>query len=134
MAATEPRRDDAFVYVGKSDDEIAIYRLDPGTGKLTKAGGAAGGRHPSYLAFHPSKKFVYVVNEFSNELASFAVDPSSGALALLNRVSSLGAEPAYVAVDRSGKWVLAANYRSGPVAVYPVETDGRLGAPSDAKV
>jgi 6-phosphogluconolactonase len=127
------RRDDAFVYVGKDDDEIAIFRLDRETGALTRQGGAPAGRHPSFLAFAPSKKFAYAVNEFSNEVASFAVDRASGALTLLNRVSSLGAEPAYVTVDRTGKWVLAANYRSGPVAVYPVEPDGSLGAPSDAK-
>src|SRR6185436_13173233 len=59
-------------------------------------------------------------------------DATSGALSLLNRVSSLGAEPAYVSVDRTGKWVLVANYRSGPVVVYTVEPDGRLGAPTDA--
>src|SRR6185503_15343705 len=104
------------------------YRLDRETGALSRAGGVPAGRHPSYLAFAPSRKFVYAVNEFSNEVASFAVDATSGALSLLNRVSSLGAEPAYVSVDRTGKWVLVANYRSGPVVVYTVEPDGRLGA------
>jgi 6-phosphogluconolactonase len=133
MAATE-RRSDAFVYVGKDDDEIAIYRLDGATGSLTKVGSAVGGRHPSFLAFAPSKRFAYVVNEFSHEVAAFTVDPASGALTLLNRVSSLGTEPAYVRVDRTGLWVLAANYRTGPVAVYPVGPDGSLGQPSDAKV
>jgi 6-phosphogluconolactonase len=128
-----PRRDDPFVYVGKDDDEIAIFRLDRETGALTRVGGVAAGRHPSFLAFAPSMKFVYAVNEFSNEVASFAVDPASGALTPKNRVSSLGVEPAYVTVDRTGKWVLAANYRSGPVAVYPALPDGSLGAPSDAR-
>jgi 6-phosphogluconolactonase len=128
------RPNDPFVYVGKDDDEIAIYRLDGATGALTKVGSVASARHPSFLAFAPSKKFVYVVNEFSNEVASFAVDPTTGALTPLNRVSSLGAEPAYVRVDRTGRWVLAANYRSGPVAVYAVEPDGSLGASSDARV
>jgi 6-phosphogluconolactonase len=125
--------DEPFVYVGKADDEIAIFRLDRETGALTRVGGTAAGRHPSYLAFAPSKKFVYAVNEFSHEVASFAVDRTSGALMFLNRVSSLGVEPAYVCVDRTGRWVLAANYRSGPVAVYPVEPDGRLGAPTDSR-
>jgi 6-phosphogluconolactonase len=133
MQKTDPGPEDPFVYVGKDDDEIAIYRLDRETGALTKVGGAAAGRHPSYLAFAPSKKFVYAVNEFSNEVAAFAVDRASGSLTLLNRVSSLGVEPAYVWVDRSGKWVLAANYRSGPVAVYPVAADGSLGAPTDSR-
>jgi 6-phosphogluconolactonase len=125
--------DDGFVYVGQDNDEIAIFRLDREKGALVKVGGVASGRHPSYLAFAPSKKFAYAVNEFSHEVASFAVDRASGGLTPLNRVSSLGIEPAYIAVDRTGKWVLAANYRSGPVAVHPVLPDGRLGASSDAR-
>jgi len=133
MSTSDPRGVDPFVYVGKDDDEIAIFRMDRETGALKRVGGVAAGRHPSFLAFAPSKKFAYAVNEFSNEVASFAVDLTSGALASLNRVPSLGAEPAYVAVDRTGKWVLAANYRSGPVAVYPVAPDGSLGAPSNSK-
>src|SRR5262245_33127024 len=102
MPQNEPRTDDMLVYVGKDDDEIAIYRLDQETGALTRVGGVAAGRHPSYLAFAPSKRFVYAVNEFSNEVAAFSVDPASGALSLLNRASSLGGEPAYVAVDHTG--------------------------------
>src|SRR5437870_5789240 len=101
MHPTDPGRGDgvALVYVGKDDDEIATFHLNRETGALSSAGSVPAGRHPSYLAFAPSRKFVYAVNEFSNEVASFAVDATSGALSLLNRVSSLGAEPAYVSVD-----------------------------------
>jgi 6-phosphogluconolactonase len=122
-----------LVYVGKNDDEIAIYRLDREAGSLTRVGGAPGGRHPSFLAFAPSKQQVYAVNEHAHEVAAFSVDPASGALTLLNRVSSLGEEPAYVAVDGTGRWVLVANYEHGPVVVYPVAADGSLGPPSDVR-
>ena len=45
----------------------------------------------------------------------------------LNQVSSHGAGPCYVSLDRTGKYVLAANYDGGNVAVFPVLRDGRLG-------
>jgi len=122
-----------FVYVGMDNDEIATFRMDPASGELSPVASSPAGRHPSFLAFAPSKRFVYAVNEFSNELAAFSIDRGSGALSCLNRVSTLGAEPAFASVDASGKWVLAANYRSGPVVVFPVQPDGSLGAPTDVK-
>jgi 6-phosphogluconolactonase len=122
-----------LVYVGLGNDRIARYRLDVETGEWSALGTSPAGRHPSFLAFAPSMRCVYVVNEFSNELAAFAIDPSSGELTLINRVSTLGVEPAFVSVDASGHWALAANYRSGPVVVYPIEASGALGAPSDSK-
>ena len=122
-----------FVYVGMDNDEIATFRMDPASGELSPVASSRAGRHPSFLAFAPSKRFVYAVNEFSNELAAFSIDRGSGALSCLNRVSTLGAEPAFASVDASGKWVLAANYRSGPVVVFPVQPDGSLGAPTDVK-
>src|SRR5262245_52559574 len=103
-----------FVYVGLDDDRIAVFRLDPATGALSPAGDTPAGRHPSFLAFAPSKRFVYVVNEFSHEVAVFSVNPATGALSFLQRVPSLGVEPAYVSVDATGRWVFVANYRSGP--------------------
>ena len=55
-------------------------------------------------------------------------------LSELGRKSSAGSGPAYVSVDRSGSWVLVANYGGGTVAVLPILADGRLGEASDVKV
>jgi 6-phosphogluconolactonase len=45
----------------------------------------------------------------------------------------LGADPCYVDVDASGRFVLIANYTGGNVAVFPVERDGSLGEATDMK-
>src|SRR5579859_6729590 len=133
VSSDGPQNEDTFVYVGMANDEIAIHRMDPDTAELTPAGSVPTGRHPSFLAFSPSKKFVYVVYEFSYEVAAFSVDARSGALTPLNRLPAEGVEPAYVSVDRTGRWVFASNYEAGPVLVYPVREDGGLGAPSDVR-
>ncbi len=57
----------------------------------------------------------------------------NGDLTFLNRVDSGGAAPAFVAVDRSGKYVLIANYDAGTTRVFSMRADGGLGAPSDDK-
>jgi 6-phosphogluconolactonase len=134
MNRIDATRDDGipFVYVAQDDDHISTFRLNSSTGELSLVANTKAGRHPSFLAFAPSKRFVYAVNEFSNELAAFEVDPRSGELSFLNRVASGGAEPAFVSVDATGQWVFVANYRTGPVAVFRVSPDGSLGAQSDA--
>jgi 6-phosphogluconolactonase len=58
---------------------------------------------------------------------AFAVDPSTGMLRALNEVSSGGNGPCFVAVDKSGKSVLVANYGGGSVSAYPIKPDGGLG-------
>jgi 6-phosphogluconolactonase len=59
--------------------------------------------------------------------AFLAVHPKTGALTLLNQVSCRGEGPPHIVVDKTGKALLAANYRSGSLALLPILPDGRLG-------
>ena len=133
-----------FVYVGTYTAEagstskgIYAYRFDSGTGELTSIGLAAETANPSFLAVHPNHRFLYAVNETSNyqgqksgAVSAFAIDHATGKLTLLNEVASKGADPCYITVDKTGKWVLVANYTGGSVAVFRVLEDGRLGEAS----
>jgi 6-phosphogluconolactonase (cycloisomerase 2 family) len=86
---------------------------------------------------HPSKKYLYAINEVmdyeggSGSVSAFAMDEASGELTLINTVSSEGAGPAHMSLDRTGKFALVANYAGGTIAVLPIEADGRLGAAVD---
>jgi 6-phosphogluconolactonase len=132
-----------FVYVGTyteggSDSKgIYAYRFDASTGKITPIGLAAKTVNPSFLAVHPNHHFLYAVNEVGNydglksgAVSAFAIDSTTGKLTQLNQVASRGADPCYITVDKSGKYVLVANYTGGSVAVFPVLDDGRLGEAS----
>lgn len=124
----------AHVLVGSGDGNIYRWSLDLRTGALGPRGATAAGPGPSFLAFHPAGGFVYAVNEDTpGRVAAFRFDPASGALRLLNRVSSEGAGPAHLSVDRAGRFVLVANYGDGGIAVLPIQADGRLGAAVDAR-
>lgn len=131
----------SLVYVGtytvRGSQGIYAYRFDPHTGELTALGLAAQTTNPSFLAVDPSGRFVYAVNELSNyhgektgAVSAFAIDRATGKLTFLNDVSSHGAGPCYVSLDKTGKCVLVANYDSGSVAVFPRLKDGRLGPAS----
>src|ERR1022692_4980651 len=129
-----------FVYVGTYTEEdsaskgIYAYRFDSRTAELTSLGLAAQTVNPSFLAVHPNHRFLYAVNEVqsyagqkSGAVSAFAIDHATGKLTLLNEVASKGAYPCYITVDKTGKYVLVANYIGGSVAVFPVLEDGRLG-------
>ena len=61
-------------------------------------------------------------------VSAFALDSSSGKLTLLNQLPALGEDPCYLSFDKTGKYVLVANYTSGNVVVFPIGSDGKLGA------
>lgn len=121
-------------YTGKGSEGIYAYRFDPATGKTKSVGLAAKTDNPSFLAVDPSGRFLYAVNEldtYANQptgaISAFAIDRVSGRLKLLQQVSSLGADPAHLSLDKSARHLLVANYNGGNVAVFPVGNDGRLG-------
>src|SRR5689334_13449449 len=68
---------------------IYVSRFDPETGKLTTPALAAEAAAPSFLALHPSGKFLYAAREATDgQAAAFAIDRASGKLAPLNAQSS----------------------------------------------
>ena len=120
-------------YTEKSSKGIYAFRFDAATGKLTPLGLAAETVSPSYLAIHPNHQFLYAVNEVANfegqkagAVSAFSIDRDTSKLTFLNQVSSRGPGPCHLSLDKTGKNLLVANYEGGSVAVFPVESDGRL--------
>jgi len=135
-AATLQAADDHLVYVGtytggkSSSQGIYAYGFDSATGKLEPKGLAAETKRPSFVAIHPSKKYLYSVAELDGKqggVASFAIDQSTGQLTAINQQPSMGSGPCHVNVDATGKVLLVANYGSGTVASYPLKEDGSIG-------
>src|SRR6266481_7816655 len=124
-------------YTKGASKGIYAYRYDSASGQLTPIGLAAETVNPSFLTVDPSRKFLYAVNEVqdykgeaSGAVTAFAIDRKSGKLSRLNEVASRGADPCYISLDKTGKYVLVANYTSGNIAVFPIHADGRLGESS----
>lgn len=116
-------------YTRNGSRGIYAFRFNTSSGKLTSLGLAAESESPSFLAEHPNHKFLYAVNEAgrTGEVSAFAIDPKSGKLRFLNRVSSGGSSPCHLAVDWSGKWLAVANYGDGVMTIYPLGADGKIG-------
>ncbi len=142
-AAPAAKQGKYLFYVGTYTEEgskskgIYAYRYDAATSEITPLGLAAETTNPSFVAPHPNGRFLYAVNEVgkykgpnSGGVSAFSIDRATGKLTFLNEVASRGADPCYITVDKTGKYVLVANYTGGSVAVFPVLADGKLGEAS----
>ena len=125
----------AGTYTGQGSEGIYAYRFNPSDGVLKPVGLVAKTVNPSFITTDPGGRFLYAVNEvdtFQNKPAGaisvFAINRETGKLKLLQQISSLGAAPAHMSLDRSGRYLMVANYNGGNVAVFPVHSDGKLGA------
>ena len=129
---------ECFVYIGTytrrtKSEGIYIYRQDLATGQLSPAGVAQVPDSPAFVVPHPTGRYLYAVSEvggFGGQAAggvkAFSVDAQTGALALLNEQSSGGPGPCHVSVDKTGQYLLVANYSGGSVAMLPINEDGSL--------
>jgi 6-phosphogluconolactonase len=126
-------------YTGEKSKGIYALRLDPAGGKFESLGLQAEVDSPSFVATDPHHRFLYAITERTSRkdptgfVSSYAIDPSTGALRLLNKVAANGTTSAHLVVDSTSRWLLVANYGSGSVAVFALNTDGSVGAMSDFK-
>ena len=124
---------------GKADG-VLTASFDPASGRIGPVSSLAAARNPSYLAASASGGHVYAVHEtttFGDQpgggLTAYARDPGTGQLTALNARATLGDSPCHVTLDRSGRFVINANYGvdAGSVTVHRLEPDGRLGDLAD---
>lgn len=122
-------------YTGSGKSEgIYVYRFDTASGAITRLS-ATQAVNPSYLVVSKDRQHVYAVNELPGDngpasqrggISAFRFDPASGQLTFVNRVSSDGNDPAYLALSPDGRYLLTANYSvasnpGGSFAVFPLE-------------
>lgn len=140
-AADNPPQHKFLLFVGTYTDKeskgIYAYQFDAESSELAPLGVVAETTNPSFLVIDPTNRFLYAVNEIqkyqgasSGAVSAYSIDLRTSKLRLLNQVASHGADPCYIAFDKTGKYVLVANYTGGNVAVLPIGPDGRLEEPT----
>jgi 6-phosphogluconolactonase len=130
---TDPIRFGTGKILEGKGEGIYILRLDPDTGAMHAVGTVTGVTNPSYLAFDPTQRFLYAVNELktyqgkpTGTVSAFAVNKATGDLTFLNRQPTHGTDPCHVLVEPKTRRVLVANFMSGSVCVLPTREDGSL--------
>jgi 6-phosphogluconolactonase len=102
---------------------ISCWRADPGGGAWTAEHPVTAAVDPSFLAWHPSGRYLYAVSESSGEVLAFAC-AEDGSLTPLGGQPTGGASPCHLTVDPSGAHVIVANYGDGVISVHPIGPDG----------
>ena len=87
---------------------------------------------PSWIARHPELPVLYAVAETDDgQVRAWALDKDGVPAADLGTGDTGGAEPAHLTVDRSGRFLITANYSGGSIAVHELGPDGRIGRRTD---
>jgi 6-phosphogluconolactonase len=113
-------------------DRVVVYRFDVATGGIAPHGEIAlpAGDGPRHFTFHPRGHRLYVVNELSSTVASFAYDAHAGTARLIGEASTLpagghaGNSCSAIAISPEGRHLIAANRGHDSLATFAVDTDG----------
>ncbi len=117
-----------YVYVAAQDDnKVSVFTMDENTGNLDLRSEIAAPGGPSLLAISPDRGALYIGHREAPEITSHRIDDSTGGLTQNGSVTPDGAA-AFLATDRTGKFLLSAYYQGGHVAVHPIGGDGSLGS------
>ena len=86
---------------------------------LTHADTAKGEFGSADIHLSPDGKFLYASNRGNeNNLTIFSVNKSTGKLALKGYQSTMGVQPRNFTIDPSGKYLLAANQKTGNIVIF----------------
>ncbi len=123
---------DTFVYFGSHGSGpgvgFSLARFDTETGALTKPEFLLEAREPAFFILNPDGSRLYTCNSGTpGGLSAYAVEAHTGRLRLLNRVLAGGGDTSFISLDRTGHYVLVANYDGGSVAVFSLKPDGAIG-------
>jgi 6-phosphogluconolactonase len=134
---------DTPYFQGARGKGITTFAFDERSGELTRLSEKGGVDNPTYLTVHEGNRCVYANSEVfgwnEGTVSAYRLDPRSGTLSYINKQPSLGSILAHNSLDRTGRFLFAANYSvyaepddslpDQSVVVIPIRADGGLGAP-----
>lgn len=127
-------------FFGTGSEGIYVFEFDRAKGKLTWIQTVPTLESPTFLAIHPSGKFLYSVNrgpveemQNSGSVSAFSIDRKTGKLTLLNERPSYGNGPCHISIDQTGKWAFISNYQEGNFVVMSLFDDGLVGSSAGAR-
>ncbi|MEK4848518.1 lactonase family protein [Paenibacillus sp. FSL H7-0756] len=110
-------------------DQIVIYRVEDGKLVTHREVDLPPGSGPRHLAVHPSRQWIYLVNELNNSVTVFANDELQGNLKLLQSISSLpehytaGSDDtaADIHVSPCGRYLYVSNRGHDSIALFYID-------------
>jgi 6-phosphogluconolactonase len=121
------------------NDQLARYCVDENgdLGEALEPVTADPGSGPRHLAFHPTMKFAYLVNELASSIMCLHYNRNDGSLRPFQTVSTLPDQPgeasaaAAVKVHPNGRFLYASNRGHDSVVRYTIDSETGLLSPED---
>jgi len=130
--SSAPSSSPYILYVGTYGKGIYAFRYNASGPSLEPLGMVGELTNSSWVTTDRQHRVLYAASELEGDkegfVAAFEIDRKSGKLKHLNTVPSSGVAPCHVAVDRSARFLVVANYMSGSVAGFHLQSDGSIGA------
>jgi 6-phosphogluconolactonase len=121
-------------YTSKGSQGIYRITYNPETGALADTSLLVQTTDPSYLAQSSDGKHVYAINAVADgDVYAFEWNEDRTKLIELSHRKSMGDNPCYVALSPDDQSLALANYVSGNVVSYPVNTDGSIAEEGTAR-
>lgn len=121
-----------FAYVGSQGHGIQVFAVENNGWMLAQT---IASDKPSCLALHPSRNFIYAVNEIdqyqglpAGTVEAYSINARDGRLTLLNRqpLSLSATAPRYLAISPDGSKLIVAVHGGGSYNLLPIRPDGWL--------
>jgi 6-phosphogluconolactonase (cycloisomerase 2 family) len=125
---------------GSGAGQISSYHVDSQSGALSVVAGSpfsSQGADPVAAVTSPNGQFLYVANHGSNNIAQFTIG-TTGELSFGHAYTTPGSDPVALALNTAGTLLFVLDYYGptftdaapgpGALVVYPVNSDGTLGA------
>jgi 6-phosphogluconolactonase len=109
-------------FAGGKTNAIGVYRMSAEDGGLTPLVEQPL-EGPGPMAVNAENRRLYAVN-YPDKIHAYEIDAGSGSLKSLAEVQLPG-RPEYLALDRRGRFLLAAMYHQQQVLVCPLDNQGR---------
>ncbi len=115
-------------------DRVIVYARDSKTGHLETTENMSDailhpGAGPRHLALHPTKPFVYVINELDSTISLFSFAEASGFSAEKQIISTLPANfkgknaTAEIKISPTGKFLYGSNRGHDSLAIYAIDNE-----------
>src|SRR5258706_3776869 len=125
-------------YASAEQPGIQSFSFDGASGEIKQVGSYTGVNAPSYILPHPNGKWLYAVSETGQgshgvlgSVWSFQFTREPFSIEPINQQTTRGDWPCHLQLGGTGKWLIATNYGTGNVAIYPIQADGSLGEMTD---
>lgn len=112
------------------EDRVSCWEIDPSDGRLDQLSSAEIAGRPTALAADLERSLLYVGRRDIPQVSSYRIDSSSGTLKHLSDGPVLNADPCYISLDNTGRFLLSAYYNGGGASVHGL-IDGRFEGRSD---